>query len=138
MIVILALNGACCLSPCCNIRRKRSMQMSDTRNRSNIAPLIAMLNFVLLSHHFMIVSATESKSSSGSSDKPGEKQMKSIGLSEEDQRKIMMAIYAGVGSIQLCIGAIVICILGMHGACCLCPKSEQKRIMELLKDEKAG
>ena len=61
-----------------------------------------------------------------------------VALSADDQKRIMMAIYAGIGSFQLIVGGIVVCILGMHGACCLCPKTEQQRLIELMKRSKAG
>jgi cytochrome bd-type quinol oxidase subunit 2 len=132
LLVILAINGACCLSPCCKIRRKNLRLLASSQPN-------LVLWFLIAAQLQVLVFASDSIESSGkrvqNDDIPTPK---NIELSADDQRKIMMAIYAGIGSFQLVVGAIVVCILGMHGACCLCPKTEQQRLVELMKMNKAG
>ncbi len=135
LILVLALNGACCLSPCCKMRRK----YVEKRHQSNLQPIVSISIWLLVSmlpHLAFADDATpdiEAKTKAIDHSIP-----QNIALSSEDQRKLMLAIYAGIGSFQLVVGAIVVCILGMHGACCLCPKSEQQRLIELMKRNKEG
>jgi hypothetical protein len=137
LVSVLALNGACCLSPCCKRQRRPSLEKRHQSN--NIQPLVSMciLLFVSMIPHLAfadnIVHDKRAKESTSEKNVP-----QNVALSADDQRKIMMALYAGIGSFQLVIGAIVVCILGMHGACCLCPKSEQQRLVELMKRNKDG
>ncbi len=135
LVFVLALNGACCLSPCCK-RRRNNM---EKRHQSHIQPVVSTCMWLFVSMLPHLASADdvvhENKANAKTSDKISPQ---NIALSADDQRKIMLALYAGIGSFQLVIGAIVVCILGMHGACCLCPKSEQQRLIELMKRNKDG
>ena len=106
----------------------------EKRHQSNIQPVVSLSIWLFASTlpHFAfaddVVPDIKANSKAVDQNTP-----QNIALSADDQRKIMLAIYAGIGSFQLVIGAIVVCILGMHGACCLCPKSEQQRLIELMK-----
>ena len=140
LILVLALNGACCLSPCCRMRRR----YLEKRHQSHIQPVISLGTwlFVSMLPHLAfaddVVSDLKATAKASDGNIPQNVAPQNVALSSDDQRKIMLAIYAGIGSFQLVIGAIVVCILGMHGACCLCPKSEQQRLIELMKRNKDG
>jgi hypothetical protein len=54
-------------------------------------------------------------------------------LSIEEQKAVLGLLYAAFWSFKALAIAIVICILGINGACCLCPRSEQRRLRETLE-----
>uniref|UniRef100_A0A7S4NVF7 Uncharacterized protein n=2 Tax=Guillardia theta TaxID=55529 RepID=A0A7S4NVF7_GUITH len=59
-------------------------------------------------------------------------------LSAEEQRVVMNAMYTALLSFKAVLAVIVFIILGINGACCLCPKSEQERLAELLERQNGG
>ena len=42
-------------------------------------------------------------------------------LSLEEQKKLLQGLYAAFWGFKMFVAGIVICILGLHGACCLFP-----------------
>lgn len=42
-------------------------------------------------------------------------------MSIEQQKQMLNSIYAAMWGFKLCVAGLIICILGLHGACCLFP-----------------
>mmetsp|Transcript_19957 Transcript_19957/g.31240 ORF Transcript_19957/g.31240 Transcript_19957/m.31240 type:complete len:172 (+) Transcript_19957:321-836(+) len=82
------------------------------------------------------VSATATQAEKGATPGKGKKEKKEIKLSVEEQKQLLQGLYAAFWSFKVFVGLIVVCILGINGACCLCPRSEQQRIQELLDAQK--
>ena len=132
LVLILSMNGACCLTSCCNMRAKK------VRLQTSFQPTVVLWLTLAAQYQLLALASDVNEQSNVNNEPKDHKIPQNVALSSEDQRKIMMAIYAGIGSFQLIVGAIVVCILGMHGACCLCPKTEQQRLVELMKRNKVG
>lgn len=60
-------------------------------------------------------------------------------LSIEQQRALLKGLYGAFWGFKLLVVAVVICILGLHGACCLFPNyktSDADRIQQMLDTQR--
>ena len=114
------------------------MRAKKVRLQTSFQPTVVLWLTLAAQYQLLALASDVNEQSNVNNEPKDHKIPQNVALSSEDQRKIMMAIYAGIGSFQLIVGAIVVCILGMHGACCLCPKTEQQRLVELMKRNKVG
>lgn len=131
VVCILGINGACCLCP----RKDRDRLMSvlaAQRKAASSAPRTGkhVLGGMALMSCLAFAMATADarqrdgdKGEGSSADKPK--------ISEEAQRAILQGMYGTLWSFKIVFGGIIVCILGLQGACCLCPQSEQSRILAM-------
>jgi hypothetical protein len=131
IVCILGLNGACCLCP--RQDRQRLMKLLEAqKNRRGAAHQgKSLLAMSLASISLALVAAEQ-----------GTGKEKSEDASLEAKRALLASIYAGFWSVKIIMGGVVVLVLGIQGACCLCPRSEQSRILALkaslkkIEDEK--
>lgn len=133
VVCILGINGACCLCP--RKDRDRLMAVLAAQRKaggaSSSVPRASkhVLGGLALISCLALAVATANDAGQGEGDDLGTADQPKI--SEEARRAILQGMYGTFWSFKIIFGGIVVCILGLQGACCLCPQSEQSRILAM-------
>jgi hypothetical protein len=131
VVCILGINGACCLCP--RKDRDRLMAVLAAQRKAGAAASSAprtskhVLGGMALMSCLTFTMATADALQRDGGDSSADKAK----ISEEAQRAILQGMYGTLWSFKIVFGGIIICILGLQGACCLCPQSEQSRILAM-------
>ena len=77
--------------------------------------------------------AAESRHASADHDKQGKSP-----LSIEQQKQLLTGVYAAFWGLKIFVAGIVVCILGLHGACCLFPNYRASDEVSTFRCERAS
>jgi hypothetical protein len=121
VVCILALNGACCLCP--RQDRQRLMKLLEAQKNRRGAVHHGSKSLMAMSLASISLALVAAEQDTGKE--------KSEDASLEAKRALLASIYAGFWSVKIVMGCVIVLILGIQGACCLCPRSEQSRILAL-------
>ena len=144
VVCILGINGACCLCPRKDRDRLLSV-MAAQRKAGTVAgiearrgvsgkhALGAFSTVLLLSiSSFAVAAAQAHAAAQGKEQVQRDAAQRDIGASaEEAQRALLAGMYGTFWSVKIVLGCVAVCVLGLQGACCLCPQSEQARLLKL-------
>jgi hypothetical protein len=122
VLCIMAINGACCLCPRKDRRRLVALLEAQRRRGAgqSASKSLVPLGFSIISLGMVAAESSGEKKKEGGSS-----------LDEEAKKAVLASMYAGFWSFKIILGCIIVCILGIQGACCLCPRSEQARLLAL-------